>query len=168
MRKAGKFRLQNILIVTVGKLSETWWQQAAAEYLKRLAGYCKINLVEIAEHRLPRDPSPAQIEEGLAVEGEKILDCIPKGSFVVPMCIEGKTISSEALSQRISELGVQGRNHITFIIGGSFGLWEKVKLRGDLRLSVSPMTFPHQLARVMLLEQLYRAFAINSGSKYHK
>ncbi len=160
--------MQSILILAVGKLSETWWQQSAAEYKKRLDGFCRIQITEIPEHRLPNDPSTAQIEEGLVAEGKKIISLIPKGSYVIPMCIEGKTISSTDLATRISQLGVQGRSHITLIIGGSFGLWDEVKARGDLRLSISPMTFPHQLARIMLLEQLYRAFSINASTKYHK
>lgn len=158
----------SVNIICVGKLKEKYLRDASAEYIKRLGAFCKISVTEIDPSPLPDKPSEAQIAAGLTAEGKKILSKIQPLSYTYAMCIEGKERSSEALSGEISSLGIKGTSVINFIIGGSFGLSDEVKKRADNRLSMSPMTFPHQLARVMLLEQIYRAFQISSGGKYHK
>ncbi len=158
----------NVTIICLGKLKEKYLTEACAEYTKRLTSFCKHTIIELNPEPLPQDPSEAQIKDALDLEGKKILSEIPKGSYVYAMCIEGKQRSSEELSKELQELAVQGRSSITFIIGSSHGLSEEVKRRADAKLSMSRMTFPHQLARVMLLEQIYRAFQISSGGKYHK
>lgn len=154
-------------IICVGKLKEKFYLSAVEEYAKRLSRSCKLNLVELPEERLPEKPSQAQIDAALAKEAELIQAKLPKG-ILVAMCIEGKTMSSEALAQKFTDWTVGGASQITFLIGSSFGMHPKVKALADLKLSMSPMTFPHHLARVMLLEQIYRAFQINEGSRYHK
>jgi len=158
----------NVTLLTVGKLKETYWRSACEEYLKRLGAFCRPNIVEVEEYRLPDKPSQAQIEAGLEAEGKKLLEQIPSGSYVITLCIEGKELSSTQLAEKLANVSVQGHSRVVMIIGGSFGLSNAVKARSDLRLSMSPMTFPHQLARVMVLEQLYRALGINAGTKYHK
>ena len=160
--------MQRVTILCVGKLKEKFYIDAAAEYVKRLQRSCKLDVVELPEYRLPEDPSPAEIQKALQAEGAAIRERLPKGGAVVALCIEGKPCSSEELSRRLTDFGVQGKTQITFLIGGSVGLDEELKRQADWRLSMSPMTFPHHLARVMLLEQLYRAFSINHGGKYHK
>ena len=155
-------------LITVGKLKEDYLRKACEEYQKRLSSYCKLNILELPESKLPQDPSPAQIADCIENEGQSILAKIPAQSYVITMCIEGEMLSSPQLAQKISAAQVQGTSHISFVIGGSWGLSEKVKKMSQLRLSMSRMTFPHQLARVMVLEQLYRACAINNNSKYHK
>ena len=158
----------NISLLCVGKLKEAYWRDACEEYKKRLGAFCKFRLVEVAEERLPDNPSVAQISATIEAEGKRIMDQIPKDSAVIPLCIEGKELDSPAWAMRIQKLAVDGTSHIVFVIGGSWGLSDMVKSRGVLRLSMSPMTFPHQLARVMVLEQIYRAFQITNGGKYHK
>lgn len=158
----------NVTLLCVGKLKEAYWRDACSEYEKRLSAFCKFRLMEVAEERLPDNPSAAQINATIEAEGKRILDQIPKDSAVIPLCIEGKELDSPALAARMQKLAVEGTSHIVFVIGGSWGLSEMVKSRGTLRLSMSPMTFPHQLARVMVLEQIYRAFQISNGGKYHK
>ena len=160
--------MQRVTVLCVGKLKERFYADAAAEYVKRLQRYCKLEVIELPEQRLPEDPSPAEIQRALRTEGAAIREKLPKGGAVVALCIEGKPCSSEELSRRMADFGVQGRTQVTFIIGGSFGLDEDVKRLADWRLSMSPMTFPHHLARVMLLEQIYRACQIAEGTKYHK
>ena len=160
--------MQKITILCVGKLKERFYQEAAAEYVKRLGRHCKLDVVELPESRLPEDPSPGEIQRALAAEAAAIREKLPRGGAVIALCIEGKPCSSEELSRRIIDFGVQGKTQITFLIGGSVGLDRSLKARADLRLSMSPMTFPHHLARVMLLEQIYRAYQIQSGSRYHK
>ncbi|MBE6806603.1 MAG: 23S rRNA (pseudouridine(1915)-N(3))-methyltransferase RlmH [Ruminococcaceae bacterium] len=160
--------MRNITLLCVGKLKEAYWRDACAEYEKRLGAFCKFRLVEVAEERLPDNPSSAQIAATIEAEGKRLLEQIPKDSAVIPLCIEGKELDSPALAARMQKMAVEGVSHITLIIGGSWGLSEAVKSRAALRLSMSPMTFPHQLARVMVLEQVYRAFQIVSGGKYHK
>lgn len=154
-------------IICVGKLKEKFYLSAVEEYAKRLSRSCRLNLLELPEERLPDKPSQAQIDAALAKESELIQAKLPKG-IVVAMCIEGKTMSSEALAQKFNDWAVGGASQITFLIGSSFGMHPNVKALADLKLSMSPMTFPHHLARVMLLEQIYRAFQINEGSRYHK
>ena len=160
--------MQRVTVLCVGKLKERFYADAAAEYVKRLQRYCKLDIIELPEQRLPEDPSPAEIQRALRAEGAAIREKLPKGGAVVALCIEGKPCSSEELSRRMADFGVQGRTQVTFIIGGSFGLDEDVKKQADWRLSMSLMTFPHHLARVMLLEQIYRACQIAEGTKYHK
>ena len=158
----------NVTLLCVGKLKEAYWRDACAEYEKRLGAFCRFKLVEVAEERLPENPSAAQISATIEAEGKRLLDQMPKDCAVIPLCIEGKELDSPSLSARIQKLAVEGTSHIAFVIGGSWGLSDAVKNRAVLRLSMSPMTFPHQLARVMVLEQVYRAFQIASGGKYHK
>ncbi len=158
----------SVTILAVGKLKEGYLRDACREYAKRLQGSCKFHIEELNEYRLPENPSPAQITLGLEKEGQEILQRCPSGAYVAAMCIEGKMLDSVAFSKVISQVAVQGKSQVIFVIGGSFGLWERVKERADLRLSMSPMTFPHQLARVMLCEQIYRAFSIAAGTRYHK
>ena len=160
--------MQHITVLCVGKLKEDYWRDAVAEYRKRLGAFCKMTVVEVEEERLPSEPSAAQIAHTLEMEGKRLLSKIPTGAAVAALCIEGKALDSETLSTRIADWGVQGKSDIVFIIGGSFGLSPAVKAAASLRLSMSSMTFPHQLARVMLLEQIYRAFQILGGGKYHK
>lgn len=155
-------------IVSVGKLKEGYLREASAEYEKRLKGFCKVNIIELSESRLPDNPSDALIEKALSDEALMMENYLSGKSFNISMCIEGKQLSSEKLSKKIEETGVLGYSTINFFIGSSFGLSEKVKKECHLRLSMSEMTFPHQLARIMLLEQIYRAFQISSGGKYHK
>ena len=138
----------NVTLIAVGKLKERYLTDACAEYEKRLGAYCRLRVVEVDEYRLPQNPSA--------------------GSYLIPLCIEGKQISSEEFSQTLDRAAVDGKSSIVLLIGGSYGLWEELKKKGDLRLSMSRMTFPHQLARVMVLEQLYRAMTISRGQKYHK
>lgn len=157
----------NITLICVGKLKEKYLTDACNEYKKRLSAY-KPNIIEISPERLSDSPSESEINSALEKEGKKILEKIPKGSFVYAMCIEGKQRTSEELSAEIEKIKLGGTGSITFIIGGSFGLSDEVKKRADDRLSMSKMTFPHQLARVMLLEQIYRAVQIGLGTKYHK
>ena len=158
----------NVTLLCVGKLKEAYWRDACAEYEKRLGAFCRIRLVEVAEERLPDHPSAAQITATIEAEGKRLLDQLPKDCAVIPLCIEGKEMDSPALASRMQKMAVEGISHIAFAIGGSWGLSDAVKNRATLRLSMSPMTFPHQLARVMVLEQIYRAFQITSGGKYHK
>ncbi len=158
----------DIRLICVGKLKEKFYVDAVGEYTKRLGAYCKLSILELPEERLPDKPSAAQIEAALEKEGDRILGKIPAGSVIVALCVEGQTLSSEALAQRMETWTVQGKSQFVFLIGGSFGMHPKVKQQAALRLSMSPMTFPHHLARVMVLEQIYRAFKINEGSSYHK
>ena len=160
--------MQRVSVICVGKLKERFYTEAAAEYLKRLSRYCKAEVIELPEERLPEDPSPAQIEAALSREADAVRGKLPQGCLLIALCVEGKLCSSEELSRRMADFGVQGKTQITFLIGGSVGLSEDVKKLADWRLSMSPMTFPHHMARIMLLEQLYRAYQIAAGTKYHK
>lgn len=160
--------MQRVTVLCVGKLKEKFYIDAAAEYVKRLQRHCKLELIELPEQRLPDDPSPAEIQKALRAEGDAIREKLPKGGAVIALCIEGKPCSSQELSRRMADLAVQGKTQITFLIGGSVGLDEDLKRRADWRLSMSPMTFPHHMARIMLLEQIYRAYQIADGTKYHK
>lgn len=160
--------MQRVTVLCVGKLKEKFYIDAVTEYTKRLQRHCKAEVIELPEQRLGDDPSPSEIQKALRTEAETIRERLPKGGAVIALCIEGKLCSSEALSRRIIDFGVQGKTQLTFLIGGSFGLDETLKREADWRLSMSPMTFPHHLARVMLLEQLYRAYQIADGTKYHK
>ena len=157
-----------VSIIALGKLKEKYWRDTVDEYSKRISGYSGFEIIELNPERLPDNPNAAQIETALSNEAAQIIKKIPKGSKVVTLCIEGKAVDSEFLSEYICNAALTGCSHITFIIGSSFGLHESVKKLSDLRLSFSKMTFPHQLARVMLCEQVYRAFKIGEGSAYHK
>ena len=158
----------SITLLCMGKLKEKFYTAAAEEYSKRLRAFADFRIVELPEYRLPEEPSPAEIQKALQTEGAAIRERLPKGGAVVALCIEGKPCSSEELSRRIIDFGVQGKTQITFLIGGSVGLDEGIKKQADWRLSMSPMTFPHHMARIMLLEQIYRAYQIAAGTKYHK
>ena len=156
-----------INIICVGKLKERYWRDAVEEYSKRMKPLCKLKIVELSEERAGDDPSDAQIKHTITAESERIMQKLGKGDYVIAMCVEGRNISSEELSQKLEDVR---RTHSTIdlIIGGSWGLSDELKTRADLKLSMGKMTFPHQLCRVMLLEQLYRAFQISRGTKYHK
>ena len=152
----------------MGKLKEKFYRDAVEEYSKRLQRFCKLEITELPETRLPEDPSPAQVRQALAAEAALIRERLPRGGAVIALCVEGKPCSSEELSRRMADFSVAGRTQLTFLIGGSFGLDETLKREADWRLSMSPMTFPHHMARVMLLEQVYRAYQIAVGTRYHK
>ena len=158
----------DITLITMGKLKEKFYITAAQEYAKRLGAYCKFTLLELPEVRLPEDPSPAEISAGLEKEAELIFSKIPKGAWLCVFTPEGKELSSEAFAAKLGEVKLSGKSSACFLIGSSFGISPRVKQRADFRLSMGPMTFPHHLARIMVLEQLYRAEAIQAGSKYHK
>ena len=158
----------DVTVICVGKLKEKFYQEAAAEYVKRLKGYCKLNIVELAEQKLPKNPSLGEILTAMEKEGDAIRTKIPPNSSVIALAVEGTMRSSEELAQMISAWSHNASKHLVFIIGGSYGLHPSIKAGAWATLSMSPMTFPHHLARVMLLEQLYRAFQIAEGSKYHK
>jgi len=160
--------MQTVNLICIGKLKEKYLSDAIKEYSTRLTPFCKFNIIELDEYRLPDNPSEAQIKNCLEEEGKRILSKIQKNSFVIPMCIEGKLLSSEELSTTLEDAAVSGKSTVSFVIGGSFGLWDEVKKRGDVKLSMGRMTFPHQLARVMVCEQVYRSFQIMTGGKYHK
>ncbi|MBR1423067.1 MAG: 23S rRNA (pseudouridine(1915)-N(3))-methyltransferase RlmH [Ruminococcus sp.] len=158
-----------INIICVGKLKEKYLRDASAEYEKRLSGFCKLNIIELSEAKLPSEPNDSEISKALTAEGEAMEQYLDAGScYNIAMCIEGKQMTSEKLSKEIEKCGISGSSTINFIIGSSFGIDEKTKKKVDLKLSMSEMTFPHQLARIMLLEQIYRAFQISVGSRYHK
>ena len=160
--------MQKVSILCVGKLKEKFYRDAVEEYSKRLQRFCKLEITELPETRLPEDPSPAQVRQALAAEAALIRERLPRGGAVIALCVEGKPCSSEELSRRMADFGVAGRTQLAFLIGGSFGLDETLKREADWRLSMSPMTFPHHMARVMLLEQVYRAYQIAVGTRYHK
>ena len=157
-----------ITVVAVGKLKEKFYQEACAEYIKRLSPYCRLTLVELPEEKLPQDPSQAQIDAALEKEAAAIRAKLAPGASLVALCVEGRMRSSEELSGLLSDWSSRGRSSLSFLIGGSYGLHASLKAEAWARLSMSPMTFPHHLARVMLLEQLYRSFKIDEGSSYHK
>ena len=158
----------DITLITVGKLKEKFYLAASEEYKKRLGGYCRFQIMELPEAKLPEDPSSAEIAAGLEKEADLILSKIPKGAWFCVFTPEGKLLSSEALAEQMKQVKLSGKSSACFLIGSSFGMAPRVKAAANFRLSMSPMTFPHHLARVMVLEQLYRAEAIQAGSKYHK
>ncbi len=157
-----------ITVLTVGKVKEKYFTAAIAEYAKRLSRYCKLEILEVADEKTP-DKAPEAVNRQIKEkEGERILAQIKEDAYVIALAIEGKSLSSERLAEKIHQLTVNGKSHLVFVIGGSLGLSEAVLKRADYSLSFSPMTFPHQLMRVILLEQIYRAFKINTGEPYHK
>ena len=158
----------SVHLICVGKLKEKFYLEACGEYIKRLSPFCDLTLTEVGEERLPANPSQAQIDAALEREGEVIRGKIPPNSRLICLCVEGKERSSPELARLVEDFAQSGQRHLVFVIGGSYGLAEGLKREAWLRLSMSPMTFPHHLARVMVLEQIYRAFKINEGSSYHK
>ncbi|MGE4276159.1 MAG: 23S rRNA (pseudouridine(1915)-N(3))-methyltransferase RlmH [Lawsonibacter sp.] len=158
----------SVHLICVGKLKEKFYLEACAEYVKRLSAYCKLNLVELPEEKLPQMPSQAQIDAALEKEGAAIRAKIPPGSSLVALCVEGRLRSSQELAELMGAWEHNSAKHLIFVIGGSYGLAESLKAEAWEKLSMSPMTFPHHLARVMVLEQIYRAFKIQEGSSYHK
>lgn len=158
----------NIQIVSVGKIKEKYLKLGIEEFSKRLSKYCKLDIVELDDEKAPENLSDKLREQVKNKEGDKILSKIKQNSFVIALAIDGKNLSSEGLAEYISNLGVTGNSSITFVIGGSLGLSDDVLKRADYKLSFSKMTFPHQLMRLILLEQVYRAFRINNGEPYHK
>ena len=158
----------NVTIVCVGRLKEDYLRAACAEYAKRLQAFCRFNVEETEAEKLPDDPSQAEIAAALEKEGDRILTTLPKGAYTVALCVEGRQQSSEELAELLTNIPVQGNGAAAFVIGSSYGLSDKVKRAAQLRLSMSKMTFPHQLARVMLMEQVYRAYCIVNNRKYHK
>ena len=158
----------DITLIVMGKLKEKFYLSAAEEYQKRLKGYCSFKIVELPEHRLPEDPSPAEIQTGLDKEAELIFQKIPKGAWLCIFTPEGKILSSEEFAGKLKEVKNMGKSSACFLIGSSFGISQKIKDKADFKLSMGKMTFPHHLARIMVLEQIYRAEAIQAGSKYHK
>lgn len=158
----------NITLITMGKLKEKFYLTAADEYLKRMKGYCQFQLIELSEVRLPDNPSPAEISAALEKEADTIIEKIPRGAWFCVFTPEGKMLSSEQFADKLQNIKLSGKNCACFLIGSSFGIAQRVKEMANFQLSMSSMTFPHHLARVMVLEQLYRAEAIQAGSKYHK
>lgn len=159
--------MMNVKFITLGTLKESYLREAAAEYEKRLGAFCRFEMIQLKEERLGDNPSQNEIAAALEKESEKIFSQIPPRAYCVAMCVEGKQLSSEELADKIGAVG-NVTSDICFVIGSSFGLGESVKKRADMRLSVSKLTFPHQLMRVVLLEAVYRAFNIQKGTKYHK
>lgn len=158
----------NINLIAMGKLKESYYREACAEYLKRLGAFAAAKVYEPAPIDLPQNPNQSQIEKALSLEAERIREYIKPASFTVAMCIEGRELSSEQLAEKLSDIANRGISTVNFVVGSSHGLSEEIKRGADLRMSMSPMTFPHSLARVMLLEQVYRAYSILNNSKYHK
>ncbi len=156
-----------LTVITVGNLKESYWRDAVAEYEKRLCAFCKPTIVQLKEAKLPDDPSPVQIEAALSDEAERILAAMPPRSYGIALCVEGKQLSSEELASRLESITSETGN-LCLVIGSSHGLSERVKAACRMRLSVSKLTFPHQMMRVILLETVYRAFSIVKGTKYHK
>ena len=158
----------NVKLICVGKMREKFYIDAFAEYAKRLQAYCRLELLEIAEQRLGDRPSEKEIAAALEREGQEILKAVPPDAYLTALCVEGKQMPSEGMAELIAVRENSGKPKLCFVIGGSYGLSPLVKARADRKLSMSQMTFPHHLARVMLAEQLYRGFKINEGSMYHK
>lgn len=156
-----------VTLITLGKLKEKYLRDAVDEYAKRLSRYCKLEIIELSPVNLAEKPSQSEIDNALLKEAELIEKRIPDGCIVTALCVEGKSLSSEKLADFVDQNTNSGKN-MCFIIGSSYGLFNAIKQKADLRLSLSEMTFPHQLFRVMLLEQIYRAFKINEGGTYHK
>ena len=159
----------NVNLITVGKLKESYLREACAEYAKRLQAFCKLNIVELNESRLSDNPSDKEIKTALSAEGKAMMNLLTANNcYNITMCIEGRQLSSVKLAEKVEKISVDGKSTLNIVIGSSFGIADEIKAMSDFKLSMSEMTFPHQLARVMVLEQLYRAFQINGGGKYHK
>ena len=160
--------MMNVHLIVLGKLKEKYMKDFSLEYEKRLSAYCKLNIIELEPVRLSDNPSQQEIENALDKETQMIKGKIPKNSYVFSMCIEGKQMSSEEFSQKLDDIALSGKSNIVFIIGSSFGLSNEIKMMSDFKFSMSKMTFPHKLARIMLTEQIYRGFSISNNGKYHK
>ncbi len=161
--------MRTINIICVGNLKEKYLREAAAEYEKRLSAYCKLKITELSEYKLPDKPSPSEIAKCIESEGAAIAAKIPQNAVIAAMCIEGEMLSSEGFSDRLTQImSDESASELCIIIGGSYGLWDEIKKKAKLKLSLSRMTFTHQISRVLILEQLYRAFQISTGGKYHK
>jgi len=158
----------NITVICIGKLKEKYWTAAIDEYSKRLKGYCSLDIIELKEARLPDKAGPAEELAVKEAEGEEILKRIKDNQYVITLEVKGKMLSSEKLAEKINALGLEGNSNVVFVIGGSLGLSAAVSQRANFKLSFSEMTFPHQMMRVILLEQVYRAFKINRNEAYHK
>lgn len=165
MERSSKMKIS---IITVGKLKEKYLKQGIDEYLKRLSAYAKVEIIEVADEKAPEHLSEAEMEEVKRKEGERILSHLSEDTYIITLEISGRMLNSEQLAAKIDELGTYGKSKLAFIIGGSLGLSKQVQNRSDLALSFSKMTFPHQLMRLILLEQIYRAYRINRGEPYHK
>ncbi|MBQ6498984.1 MAG: 23S rRNA (pseudouridine(1915)-N(3))-methyltransferase RlmH [Ruminococcus sp.] len=157
----------SVNIICVGKLKESYLRDAIDEYSKRMRSLCRLSIIELPEERSSDDPSAAEIGRVISAESERIMQKLGKGDYVIAMCVEGRNISSEELSAKLEDISMRSST-VDLIIGGSWGLSDELKSRADFKLSMGKMTFPHQLCRVMLLEQVYRAFQISKGTKYHK
>ena len=158
----------NVTILAVGKIKEKFLSDAIDEYSKRLGRYCRLEIIRVTDDPTPDNPTDKERDIVLKREGERLIEKIPKGAYIIPLCIEGKQKSSEEFAKTMSDIPSGGKSEVVFIIGGSMGLWDRIKDMADIKLSFSKMTFPHQLMCVILLEQLYRAFNISGGGKYHK
>ena len=158
----------NITVICIGKLKEKYWTAAINEYSKRVKGYCSLDIIELKEARLPDKAGPAEELAVKEAEGEEILRKIKDNQYVITLEVKGKMLSSEKLAEKIETLGIDGQSNVVFVIGGSLGLSAAVSKRANFKLSFSEMTFPHQMMRVILLEQVYRAFKINRNEAYHK
>lgn len=158
----------SITVISVGKIKEKFYTAAIEEYAKRLSAYCRFEIIEVKDEKTPENPSKREKELVLAREGTRILEKLPQNAKVIALCVEGRQLSSEKFSELIDDCANHGISRIVFIIGGSMGLCDAVKSRADFRLSFSEMTFPHMLMRVVLAEQIYRAFTIINGKTYHK
>ena len=157
-----------ITLITVGKIKEKYWNMAIDEYVKRLSRYCKLELIEVADEKTPDGASEALEMQIKGKEAERILAKIPQDAYVIPLAIQGTMLDSVQLSKKIEQLGVRGHGHLVFVIGGSLGLSDKVMERGNESISFSKMTFPHQMMKVILLEQIYRGYRIMNNEPYHK
>ena len=160
--------MMNVQLIVLGKLKEKYMKEFSLEYEKRLSAYCKLTITELEPVKLSDNPSQCEIENALNKETQMIMAKIPKNAFVFSMCIEGKQMSSEELSQKFEDIALSGKSSVVFIIGSSFGLSDEIKRMSDFKFSMSKMTFPHKLARIMLTEQVYRALSITNNAKYHK
>ena len=158
----------NVTILAVGKIKEKFLSDAIDEYSKRLGRYCRLEIIRVKDDPTPDNPTDKERDIVLKREGERLIEKIPKGAYIIPLCIKGKQKSSEEFAKIMSDIPSGGKSEVVFIIGGSMGLWDRIKDMADIKLSFSKMTFPHQLMCVILLEQLYRAFNISGGGKYHK
>lgn len=156
-----------ITIVTAGKIKEKYLTDGINEFLKRLGPFANVKIIEINEERMKDNPSAAEKEQTLTLEGHRLLKQVPEGSYLIVLDVYGRELSSEELAAKINSLGLSGRSNITFLIGGAFGLSSEVRAAADMLLSFSKMTFTHQMVRLLLVEQIYRAFKINRGEKYH-
>lgn len=156
-----------IKIITIGKVKDQWIRTGIEEYLKRLTPYCKLEIIELSEEKLPENPSEAQVQQGLEKEGERLLKALSDEYHPILLDLHGKEWSSEKFSKQLDQWGVDGKSSLAFLIGGAFGLSDRVREKAKERLCLSPMTFTHTMTRLILIEQIYRAFKISRGEKYH-